>query len=60
MKTSPFFMGVVYGIMGCLFTYLAIESIQDTIWNFTTILLIVVATFDFSVAFRFFFNLNKK
>lgn len=53
MKTSPIFMGMIYGLMGVLFTFLAIESVTDTIWNFTTVLLMVVATFDFSVAIRF-------
>ncbi|PXW87867.1 uncharacterized protein DUF4305 [Pseudogracilibacillus auburnensis] len=46
-------MAIFYFIMGILFTYLAINSINDTIWNTTTILLAVVATLDFGVGFRY-------
>jgi hypothetical protein len=58
-RTSPFLMGIMYTLMGVLFTYLAIQSVEDTIWNFGTILLIAVATFDFGVAIRM-FSLNNK
>jgi hypothetical protein len=58
-RSSPFTMGVIYLIMGVLFTYLAIGSAQETIWNFSTILLVLVATFDFGVAIRMFL-LGKK
>ncbi|WP_110113910.1 YdiK family protein [Bacillus sp. CGMCC 1.16541] len=56
MKRTPLFMGFIYTIMGALFTYLAIQSAQNSedIWNFTTIVLVLVATFDFSVAVRVF------
>jgi hypothetical protein len=53
MRTSPFTMALIYGAMGALFTYLAIESAKETIWNFSTILLMIIATFDFSTAIRF-------
>lgn len=55
-RTSPFAMGIIYMLMGILFTYIAIgsASTSESIWNFTTILIIVVATFDFSVAIRMF------
>ncbi|NSL53132.1 YdiK family protein [Calidifontibacillus erzurumensis] len=55
MKTTPFTMALIYGLMGALFTYLAIKSVQDTIWNFYTILLMIIATFDFTTALRFLF-----
>ena len=58
-RSSPFTMGVIYLIMGVLFTYLAIGSAQETVWNFSTILLVLVATFDFGVAIRMFL-LGKK
>ncbi|WP_205189061.1 YdiK family protein [Metabacillus iocasae] len=56
MKRTPLFMGFVYMFMGALFTYLAIQSTRtsETIWSFTTIVLMLVATFDFSVALRVF------
>ncbi|MEH7226632.1 YdiK family protein [Bacillus sp. JJ1566] len=53
-RTSPFAMGIIYALMGILFTYIAINSATETIWNFSTILLAVVATFDFAVAIRMF------
>ncbi|MEH7381973.1 YdiK family protein [Bacillus sp. JJ1533] len=53
-RTSPFAMGIIYALMGILFTYIAINSAKETVWNFSTILLAVVATFDFGVAIRMF------
>ncbi|MEH7238998.1 YdiK family protein [Bacillus sp. JJ1562] len=53
-RTSPFAMGIIYVLMGTLFTYIAISSATETIWNFSTILLALVATFDFGVAIRMF------
>lgn len=46
--------------MGVLFTYLAFTSIDDTIWNATTILLLIVATLDFGVGYRYLRNHMKK
>ncbi|WP_456276963.1 YdiK family protein [Bacillus sp. AK128] len=59
MRTSPFLMGILYFGMGIIFTVLAIQSKTEDIWSFPTILLIVVATFDFGVGIRM-FALNKK
>ncbi|MEK5440405.1 MULTISPECIES: YdiK family protein [unclassified Fredinandcohnia] len=53
-RTSPFVMGIIYTLMGILFTYIAINSATETVWNFSTILLALVATFDFGVAIRMF------
>ncbi|MCA1032894.1 YdiK family protein [Bacillus timonensis] len=53
-RTSPLTMGIMYTLMGILFTYLAIGSVQETIWTFPTIILMLVATFDFGVAIRMF------
>ena len=52
MRTSPLFMSFLYFLMGAVFTYIAVQSANETIWNFTTIILAVVATFDFAVAIR--------
>ncbi|WP_321200821.1 YdiK family protein [Saccharococcus caldoxylosilyticus] len=40
--------------MGVLFTYLSIQSAKDTIWNFFTIFLAILATLDFGAAIRLF------
>ncbi|MFS0865354.1 YdiK family protein [Fredinandcohnia sp. 179-A 10B2 NHS] len=53
-RTSPFAMGIIYLLMGVLFTYIAIGSATETVWNFSTILLALVATFDFGIAIRMF------
>lgn len=52
MGTSPLFMATLYFLLGCIFTYLAVTSVQDTIWNFYTLLLAVMATIDFNLALR--------
>ncbi|WP_027964063.1 YdiK family protein [Halalkalibacillus halophilus] len=52
MKFSPLFLAIVYAIMGVLFMYIAIETAEETIWNFMTILFAAIATIDFIVAFR--------
>ncbi|KGX84317.1 YdiK family protein [Pontibacillus marinus] len=54
MRTSPLFMAFLYFLMGAVFTYIAVQSANETIWNFTTIILAIVATFDFAVAIRLF------
>lgn len=63
MKTTPYTMGFIYAAMGALFTYLAIETAQETVWNLSTVLLMIIATFDFTSSIRFFTykrRLNKK
>ncbi|GGC97360.1 hypothetical protein GCM10007216_30170 [Thalassobacillus devorans] len=57
MRTSPLFMAFLYFIMGVVFTYIAAQSVDDTIWNFITIFLAILATFDFAVSIRL-FNLH--
>jgi len=58
-RTSPLIMAFIYFVMGVLFTILAIGSVEDTIWNFSTVLLMLVATFDFGVSIRLFLLNNK-
>ncbi|MFG6117184.1 YdiK family protein [Halobacillus sp. MO56] len=66
MRTSPLFMAFLYFIMGIVFTYIAAQTVEDTIWNFITIFLAILATFDFAVSIRLFNlhfrlkNTNKK
>ncbi|MBA2876905.1 YdiK family protein [Thermaerobacillus caldiproteolyticus] len=52
MRTSPLHIALFYFLMGALFTYLAIQSAHETIWNFSTIVLMVIATLDFGTALR--------
>ncbi|MFD1363434.1 YdiK family protein [Lentibacillus salinarum] len=59
MKISPKTMGIVYFLLGILFTYVAIQSAEETIWNFLTILLAFFATLDFGVSIRM-FNIHFK
>jgi uncharacterized membrane protein len=55
MKTTPLFMGFLYLAIGAVFTYLAVhyagEYGMTSIW---TIITMVVATFDFANAIRYF------
>ncbi|SDR12754.1 protein of unknown function [Virgibacillus subterraneus] len=63
MKISPKAMFVIYFIMGILFTYMAIQSTGESVWNFSTIILAIIATLDFGVGFRMLvihFRLKKK
>ncbi|MGG2017054.1 YdiK family protein [Bacillus sp. S10(2024)] len=60
MRNSPFVMATLYFLLGCIFTYLAITSVKDTIWNFYTILLAIMATVDFNLAIRLLFSKPKK
>jgi ABC-type multidrug transport system permease subunit len=59
MRTSPTFMGLLYLSLGVLFTYLAIENDAKSMWNATTIIFMLLATFDFAVSIRFFILRRK-
>lgn len=52
MRTSPKSLSLIYFVMGILFTYIATQTVTDTIWNFSTIILAVIATLEFGVAIR--------
>lgn len=52
MRTSPIVMANVYFIMGVLFLYVAAQSAGETVWNFTTMVLAIIATLDFGVALK--------
>ncbi|MBS4202330.1 YdiK family protein [Bacillus sp. FJAT-49732] len=49
---SPFFSGVVYLVLGCIFTFFAIQQVTMNDWNFFVYLLLILATFDFGAGFR--------
>ncbi len=52
MRNSPLFMAILYFLLGCIFTHLAIRNVTDTIWNMWTILFAVMATIDFNLALQ--------
>ncbi|CQR47437.1 hypothetical protein BN1058_01750 [Paraliobacillus sp. PM-2] len=52
MRNSPLSLAMMYFIIGALFTLFGIESAQDTLWNFFTVLLAIFATFNFAVTIR--------
>ena len=52
MRRSPLFSGVIYLLLGVLFTYFAIGNVQDDGWGFFTYMLIFLATLDFGSGIR--------
>lgn len=62
MRVSPLSSGILYIILGILFTYFAIDSVQrEGEWGFFTYLLILLATFDFGNGLRMiFFHFKMK
>lgn len=52
MKQSPLFSGIVYILLGSLFTYFAIQNVNESGWGFFSYLLVVLATFDFGSGIR--------
>ncbi|ACJ32593.1 Uncharacterized conserved membrane protein [Anoxybacillus flavithermus WK1] len=48
MKSEPLF----YFLTGILFTYFAVHTADDGIWDITTMLFILMATFDFGAGIR--------
>ncbi|RCW63126.1 YdiK family protein [Saliterribacillus persicus] len=54
MRFSPLISASLYFGLGILFTYIAIQSASETIWNFITIALAFFATMDFVVSYRLF------
>ena len=52
MKQSPFVSGIVYFLLGSLFTYFAIQNVNESGWGFFSYLLVMLATFDFGSGIR--------
>ncbi|MBS2967481.1 MULTISPECIES: YdiK family protein [Metabacillus] len=52
MRARPGALAIFYLAMGALFTYLAINSAAEGLWTFPTIIMMLIATFDFAVALR--------
>ncbi|WP_462412671.1 YdiK family protein [Neobacillus sp. Marseille-QA0830] len=58
MRRSPFVSGLIYFLIGGLFTFFAIDDVQENGWGFFSYLLVILATFDFGsgiklIAFHF-------
>ncbi len=49
---SPLFTGVIYLLLGGVFTVFAIQQVTANDWNFFAYILIIIATFDFVSGFR--------
>ncbi len=53
MRQSPLFSGIIYIILGALFTVFAIQDLQQNgEWGFFTYLLVLLATFDIGSGIR--------
>jgi len=59
MRRSPLFSGLIYIVLGCLFTYFAIEDVTLNGWGFFSYLLVILATFDFGSGLRMIFFYNR-
>ncbi|WP_096438526.1 YdiK family protein [Alteribacter populi] len=61
MRQSPKFWAILYFLIATLFLFLATQQNARTDgWDFLTIILMVVATIDYVIAFRFFSMIKKK
>lgn len=53
MRQTPLFSGIIYLFLGLLFTFFAIQDINESGgWGFFTFLLVILATFDFGSGIR--------
>lgn len=59
MRISPLRSAFFYMVLGVLFLYIAIQSVEGSVYNFITIVLAFFATIDFVVAIRL-INLHFK
>ncbi|GAA0322880.1 hypothetical protein GCM10008967_11750 [Bacillus carboniphilus] len=49
----PLSNGILYLVLGVIFTFFAIQNVQQSGWGFFTYLLIILATLDFGSGLRF-------
>ncbi|MBP2241832.1 hypothetical protein J2Z40_002404 [Cytobacillus eiseniae] len=63
MRNTPLYSGIIYILLGLLFTYIATQNIQrEDGWGVFTIFLIIIATFDIGGGLRmiaFHFKMKK-
>lgn len=55
MRRSPLFSILIYFLLGCLFTYFAINDVIQNGWSFFSFLLVILATFDFGSGLKLLF-----
>ncbi|WP_440896774.1 YdiK family protein [Amphibacillus sp. Q70] len=53
MKLSPLTSAMIYLGLGAVFVYFAYQTIDETIFNPLTIILIIIASLEFGVGIRF-------
>jgi hypothetical protein len=46
MRKSPLISGIIYIFLAILFTYFAIQNVNEEGWGFFSYLLVILATFD--------------
>ncbi|RBW67565.1 DUF4305 domain-containing protein [Bacillus taeanensis] len=54
MKLSPLVLGFLFMGLGIFFTSLAVRNADETIWNTTSMIFMLLATMEFVYAIRFF------
>jgi len=52
LVTNPKLSALIYLVAGIFFTYVSILSVDENLWNPTTLVLIAVATLSFGASFR--------
>lgn len=53
MRQSPLVSGIIYIVLGVLFTFFAVQDVQrNGEWGIFTYLLVILATFDFGSGIR--------
>ncbi|CRK85404.1 YdiK family protein [Neobacillus massiliamazoniensis] len=55
MRRSPLFSVLIYFLLGCLFTYFAINDVTQNGWSFFSFLLVILATFDIGSGLKLLF-----
>jgi uncharacterized membrane protein YoaK (UPF0700 family) len=53
MRVTARTMALIYFAMGIVFIYFAVRYAEDTVWNFLTILLALIATLDIATSIRY-------
>jgi hypothetical protein len=52
MRQTPLGSGILYLLLGSLFTYFAIQNVQEDGWGFFSYLLVILATFDLGAGIK--------
>jgi hypothetical protein len=52
MRRTPLVSGMLYLLLGILFTYFAIQNVQEEGWGFFSYILVILATFDLGAGLK--------